>query len=49
MKQKFIVIIHSHGEKPVTPIDLALCLKHLPLNTSKASFQIKEEKQDCGK
>ncbi|MEM3697519.1 MAG: hypothetical protein QXQ94_08500 [Candidatus Bathyarchaeia archaeon] len=42
MKQKFLAIIHSHGEKPVTPIDLALCLKHLPLNTSKASFQVRE-------
>jgi hypothetical protein len=49
MKQKFIVIIHLHGEKPVSPIDLALCLKHLPLNASKASFQIREEKRDCGK
>jgi hypothetical protein len=48
MKQKFIVIIHSHVEKLVTPIDLALCLKHLPLNASKATFQIKEEKRDCG-
>jgi hypothetical protein len=42
MKQKFIVIIHSSGEKPVTSIDLALCLKHLPLNTSKATFQVRE-------
>jgi len=42
MKQKFIVIIQLQGEKPVTPIDLALCLKHLPLNTSKATFQIRE-------
>jgi hypothetical protein len=49
MKQKFIVTIHSRGEKPVSPIDLALCLKHLSLNTSKASFQIREEKRDYGK
>jgi hypothetical protein len=42
MKQKFIVVIHSHGEKPVTPIDLALCLKQLPLNTSKATFRVRE-------
>jgi len=48
MKQKFIVIIHSHGEKPVSPIDLALCLKHLPINVSKATFQIKEEKRAYG-
>jgi hypothetical protein len=42
MKQKFVVIIHLHGEKPVTSIDLAFCLKRLSLNASKASFQIKE-------
>jgi hypothetical protein len=42
MKQKFVVIIHLHGEKPVTSIDLALCLKHLPLNTSKATFWVRE-------
>jgi hypothetical protein len=42
MKQKFVVIIYSHGEKPITPVDLALCLKHLRLNTSKATFQVRE-------
>ncbi|MEM3628921.1 MAG: hypothetical protein QXQ94_10120 [Candidatus Bathyarchaeia archaeon] len=42
MKQKFVVIIHLDGEKPVTPIDLALCFKHLPINVSKASFQVRE-------
>lgn len=46
MKQKFIVIIHLHGEKPITAFDLALCLKHLPLDTSKATFQVREVKID---
>jgi len=46
MKQKFIVIIHSRKEKRVTPIDLALCLKHLPLNTSWAKFEIEGTASD---
>jgi len=43
-KQKFLVEICLHGEKPVDPIDLAICLKHLPLDASKASFKVKEIK-----
>jgi len=31
-----------HGEQRITPIDIAVCLKHLPLNTSRATFQIRE-------
>lgn len=42
MKQKFTVIIHLDDEKPVTPFELALCLKHLPIIVSKASFQVRE-------
>jgi hypothetical protein len=45
MKQKFVVILHLNGEKPVTPMDLALYLKHLPIDASKVSFQIREEKR----
>ena len=39
-KQRFLVEILPHGEKAVSEIDVALCLKHLyPLGSS-ASFRI---------
>lgn len=41
-KQRFLVEIHLHGQKAVTEIDLAICLKHLPLDCSKVSFVVKQ-------
>jgi hypothetical protein len=40
-KQRFLVETHLHGQKAVKEIDLAVCLTHLPLDCSKASFVVK--------
>ena len=45
-KQRFLVEVHLHEEKPVSEVDLAVCLKYLPLDSSKATFVVKKLPQE---
>jgi hypothetical protein len=39
-KQRFLIEISLYGQKPVSEIDIAICLKHLPIESSQASFRV---------
>lgn len=44
-RQSFLVEIYLHGQKPVSEIDVALCLKNLPIDSSHASFKVTRKEE----